>query len=210
MSTSANIIRRSSERTVYAQPRGLVSGRPAYRSAHALRFNGAPVRAMRTAGARSADHEKSTRLSLLATGADQCPEAAHGPGNAAPTATWLSRAVDPTFYFLTPPVCKERGSRPFRTDSRAAASRRRATTSTSTVVVKPALGDRCDVPGNVAGLSRRVLSMPAGEERNALGSSPRIAANARQVFVARVRAENDRAPATPAMAGGPAHQIEVA
>lgn len=39
-----------------------------------------------------------------------------------------------------------------------------------------ALGVRCDVPGNVAGLSRRTSPMLASEGEGALGSSPRDAA----------------------------------
>lgn len=40
------------------------------------------------------------------------------------------------------------------------------------------IGDRCHVPGNVSGPSRRVSPMPAGEGENACGSSPQIAAPA--------------------------------
>jgi hypothetical protein len=42
-----------------------------------------------------------------------------------------------------------------------------------------AIGVGCHVPGNVSGLSRRVSSMPAGEDENERGSSPRNAASKR-------------------------------
>jgi hypothetical protein len=107
-------------------------------------------------------------------------------------------AARPVTIHPTPCVIEERGSRPFRTVSRAAASRRRATTSTSTVVVKPALLRS----GGVAPRRAHNAQTACSTQASATSAFP--------VFVARVRASNDRAPATPAMAGGPDHQLEVA
>jgi hypothetical protein len=164
----SNIIRRFVGENEALAPRPRISARPAYRSAHALRFNGAPVRAMRTAGTDGVQ-----------------------------VGVWKA-AARPVTIHPTPCVIEERGSRPFRTVSRAAASRRRATTSTSTVVVKPALLRS----GGVAPRRAHNAQTACSTQASATSAFP--------VFVARVRASNDRAPATPAMAGGPDHQLEVA
>jgi hypothetical protein len=74
-------------------------------------------------------------------------------------------------------VIAQRGSRPFRTVSRATARRRRAATSTSTVATKPALSPLGAVAARQAHNLKVAGAIPAG------------ATSARKVFVARVRAE---------------------
>lgn len=93
-------------------------------------------------------------------------------------------------------VIAQRGSRPFRTVSRATARRRRAATSTSTVATKPALSPLGAVAARQAHNLKVAGAIPAG------------ATNARPMFVARVRAEHDGGPAIPCVAGAAAHTSE--
>jgi hypothetical protein len=124
-----------------------VTGRPAHRAARPLRLDGALVGAMPTAGA---DGNRAGVLRSRRTARHYSPQHL---------------------------VIAQRGSRPFRTVSRATASRSRATTSTSTVVANPAFAP-------VAQLVEHLFCKQAVR-----GSTPRSGSSARPVFVARVRAE---------------------